>query len=232
MEKAKRAAGYRAADMILDEDRIIGVGTGSTVAFFIEALREKNLMHGRMFLASSLDTALKLREMEARLLDPSTVDHVDVYIDGADEVDAEGNMIKGRGGAHVREKMLAYISRRNIFVVDESKLVGKLGGKPLPIEVLPNAVSHVLKALRSMGLDASIRSSRCKDGPCISDNGGVIIDVRVGVIEDPEGLEARLLRIPGVVDTGLFIGYVDRLVVGMRSGEAVVKEFKRRRGLL
>ncbi len=233
MEQAKRAAGFRAAEMIGEEDLVIGVGTGSTVAYFLEALRDKGMLEGRLFIPSSLDTALKLREMGARLLSPHNPGRPDVYVDGADEVDGEGNMIKGRGGAHVGEKILAHVSRRNIFIVDESKLVGVLGEKkPLPLEVLPQALPAVLTDLEAMGYRAVVRRSGCKDGPCISDGGGILMDVYTGPIRDPEGLEARLLRIPGVVDTGLFIGYADIVVVGRRDGSAVARRYERRRGIL
>ena len=210
---------------------VIGVGTGSTVARFIE--RGAGLLGDSVLVASSLASALELSSRGLRPVDPRTVrGPLDLYIDGADEVDPEGRMIKGRGAALLGEKILAYASRLNIIIVDESKLVSSLGErKPLPIEVVPDSLGIVLASLERMGLSAEPRRGGGKDGPVVSDWGGVIVDVRLRPPVDPEALERELLSIPGVVETGLFIGLADFVVVGMEGCEWRVMRFNRSRGL-
>ncbi len=210
---------------------VIGVGTGSTVARFIE--RGVGLLGDSTLVASSLATALELSSRGLNPIDPRAVRRpLDLYIDGADEVDPEGRMIKGRGAALLGEKILAHASRLNIFIVDESKLVSRLGErKPLPVEVVPDSLGIVLASLERMGLPAEPRTGGGKDGPVVSDWGGIIVDIRLSQPFDPEELERELLMIPGVVETGLFIGLADFVVVGLEGCRWRVMRFNRRRGL-
>ncbi len=187
---------------------------------------------GLDFVASSLDTELKLASRGLRVVSPRAVGPIDVYIDGADEVDSSGNLLKGRGGALLGEKNLAYASRINIFIVGEDKLVDRLGSrKPLPVEVVRDYLSITLRAIRSRWGDARARSGSGKDGPVVSDWGGVIVDIPTGPLEDPWEAEAWLKSIPGVVETGLFLGYADYVVVGLESCGWKVARFERRQGL-
>jgi ribose 5-phosphate isomerase A len=234
VEEAKKKVAERAVDIVLERGfSLIGVGTGSTVEKFIEELSRRRVDRGRLlFTSSSLDTALKLAENGFRVLDPSTVGYLEVYVDGADEVDGDGRMLKGGGGAMTLEKILSYSSRFNIFIVDYSKVVERLGEKsPLPVEVLPQAVNIVLSRIRSMGLKAYPRAlRRGKYGPVVSDVGGVILDVEIPPERGAEEIAGRIESIPGVVSTGFFKGYIDLLLIGY-ADRVVEKKFNRVKGL-
>ncbi|MBW2123127.1 MAG: ribose-5-phosphate isomerase RpiA, partial [Deltaproteobacteria bacterium] len=145
------------------------------------------------------------------------VDRVDIAIDGADEVDPHKNLIKGGGAAHTREKVIDSLADLLVIVVDDSKLVGRLGEKsPIPLEVIPMAVVPVMRRLEAMGGQPAVRIAVEKDGPVVTDQGNLVIDVRFPMIEDPETLESALNDIPGVVENGLFIGLADLVIVGDR----------------
>ncbi len=233
MGMGKIVAARTAARLVLSRNpEIVGVGTGSTVGFFIEELSASPKAMGMKYVASSLDTARKLASRGLVVLDPSVVESVDIYIDGADEVDPAGRMVKGRGAAHLAEKMLAYRSKTNIFIVDESKLVSRLGEKkPVPISVLPEAIEFVLRSIGRLGYRAEVRSGSCKDGPCIDDNGFIVVDVWTGPMKNPENVELQLKSIPGVVETGLFIGLTDLVIVGRSDGRIEEFSASRTRGL-
>ncbi len=233
MNVAKRAVARIATRMVLSRNyKIVGVGTGSTVGFFMEELASRPEAKRLQYVASSIDTARKLASRGLLVLDPGTVDQIDVYVDGADEVDPKGNMIKGRGAAHLSEKILAYRSRFNIFIVDESKLVDKLGEKrPVPVSLVPSALSLVVNALKMLGYDVELRGGNCKDGPCIDDHGFVVLDVWTGPMDDPERVDRLLQSVPGVVETGLFIGLTDLVLVGRSDGGVQEIRTHRTRGL-
>lgn len=209
----------RAALREIEGCRVVGVGTGTTVEKLIELLPQVEGYAAKFYVASSIDTALKLARMGLRVLDPSFAPEVEVYVDGADEVDPMLNMIKGGGAAMTMEKILTFYAERRVFIVDYTKLVKRLGERhPVPIEVLPQALGPVLRKLSARGFRAEPRSAaRGKAGPVVADTGGVIVDVYTGPIEDPERLD-RELRIPGVVETGLFVGLADRVYVGRPDG--------------
>lgn len=206
------AAGFRGE---LEGARVVGVGTGSTVRAALRILHGLGLLEGKTLVASSLATALELAGMGYKPVMPSVVSSVDFYFDGADEVDGRGNLLKGRGAAMLGEKILASMARLRVYVVDEGKLVEALGSRrPLPVEVVPWALSFVASRLEGMGFRVEYRGSQGKDGPVVSDWGGVVIDVYTGPIRDPPGLERAITSIPGVVATGLFTGLTDYVVVG------------------
>lgn len=205
----------RAALRELEGYAVVGVGTGSTVEKLLELFPQLEGFREKLYVASSIDTALKLARMGLRVLDSSFAPAIEVYVDGADEVDPNLNMIKGGGAAMTMEKILTYHAERRVFIVDHTKLVAKLGERhPIPLEVLPQALSLVLRKLAAKGFKAEPRyPARGKMGPVVADTGGVIVDVYTGPIEDPEALEGEL-RMPGVVETGLFIGMADKVYVG------------------
>jgi ribose 5-phosphate isomerase A len=195
-DELKRSAA-RAALAHVPEDAVIGVGTGSTVDFFIAELGAmKDRIEGAV--SSSEASSAKLRAAGIRVVDLNSVDDVAVYIDGADEIDAHLRMIKGGGGALTREKVVAAVARRFVCIVDEKKLVGTLGRFPLPIEVLPLARSHVGRQVAGMGGQPSLRTG------FTTDNGNLIIDVHGLGMHDPAALESELNQIAGVVCNGLF----------------------------
>ena len=176
---------------------VIGVGTGSTVNCFIESLAR---MPERIAAAvsSSEQSSLRLRKHGIVVLDANEVESLAVYIDGADEIDGRGCMIKGGGGALTREKIVADMAERFICIADESKLVATLGRFPLPIEVIPMASALVARRLRAIGGRPVPRQG------FVTDNGGLILDVHGLEITDPPALEAELSQWPGVVTVGVF----------------------------
>ena len=232
VEKAKLMAAKYAFRLILPSHRVIGIGTGSTVEKFIQLLSEKReLFHDKVFVASSIDTALKLREHGFKVLSTTTINKIDVYIDGADEVDPEMNMIKGGGAAHVLEKILAYNAGTRIFIVDYTKLVSRLGEKhPVPVEVLPEALLFVYRRIKELGLRADIRKSRGgKYGVVISDTRGVIIDVHLDKPVDAAELERVLCETPGIIGTGFFIGLADKIIVGYPDHVEIIEKTRKTR---
>lgn len=214
-EQAKVNAAKAALGEV-EKYRIVGVGTGSTVEKFIELLACEDFSKNQFYVPSSIDTALKLSQRGLLVLDPGSAPEIEIYIDGADEVDPKLNMIKGGGAAMTTEKILAHYARKRVFIVDQTKLVDELGEKhPVPIEVLPRALTAVLRELEKRGFRAAPRClGRGKAGPVVSDTGGVIVDTYTGPISDPEKLNLMLKSLPGVVETGLFVGYADIVYVG------------------
>jgi len=215
-ERLKERVGLEAAKMVTD-GAIVGLGTGSTVAPAIAELGRRVREEGLEIIGipTSYQAAMLARAsgITTRTLDD--VSRIDIAIDGADEVDPDKNLIKGRGAAHTREKVVDSWAELFVVVVDDSKLVRHLGEKfPVPVEVLPFAVHPVMKKLQAMGGDPELRVGVRKDGPVITDQGNMIIDVRFPEIKDPKALEARLNNIPGVVENGLFVGLAHLVLVG------------------
>ncbi len=206
----KQAAEAAVAE--ISKDTIIGVGTGSTVNHFIDALAAQQFPV-KAAVASSEATAKRLTQAGISLLDLNDIDELEVYVDGADEADPNLCLIKGGGGALTREKIIAAVSKRFICIVDESKLVPTLGQFPLPIEVIPMAREQVCRQLRKLGGDAKWR----KD--FITDNQNQIIDVHNLKVEDPISLETELNQIVGTVTNGLFAQRrADQLIVASAKG--------------
>ncbi|HEY7840657.1 MAG TPA: ribose-5-phosphate isomerase RpiA [Gammaproteobacteria bacterium] len=186
-----------AAMAYVEDDTVVGVGTGSTVNFFIDLLAGvKHRIDGAV--ASSLATEKRLRERGIPIVQLNSVPELPVYVDGADEATRHLQLIKGGGGALTREKIVAAASRRFVCIIDDSKLVDVLGRFPLPVEVIPMAQSYVGRELAKLGGQPALR-----DG-FTTDNGNIIIDVRGLRIVNPPELEERLNNIAGVVCSGLF----------------------------
>jgi len=213
LDRPKQQAAERALDLIRD-GQVIGLGTGSTAKFAIEGLgrlvRDGLSVKG---VPTSVATERLARELAIPLVNLNEAGVVDVTLDGADEVDSDFNMIKGGGGALTREKLVALASVKRIILVDESKLVSRLGqSRLLPIEVLPFAWTLAARLLTGLGCVASLREH---DGvPFVTDNGNHILDCAFGPIEDAATLEKRIKLLPGVIECGLFIGIADTLVIG------------------
>ena len=187
----------QAATAYVQPGSVIGVGTGSTVNCFIDALAAMPERIGAA-VSSSEQSAERLRRHGIRVVDANSVDSLVVYIDGADEIDHAGHMIKGGGAALTREKIVADIAQRFVCIADESKLVQTLGRFPLPVEVIPMAAAQIARRLRALGGDPTLR-----DG-VVTDNGCSIIDVRGLSITDPAGMEREINQWPGVVSVGIF----------------------------
>lgn len=211
-DDAKRRAAERAVEFVSD-NQIVGLGTGSTTRFAIEAI-------GRMVkegltitgVPTSLATARLATDLGIPLGDLNDIAHIDVCIDGADEIDPGFDMIKGGGGALTREKLVALASARRIIIVDEPKLVGHLGEThSLPIEVLPFAWSLSARLISEVGGKPQLRQT--EQLTFVTDNGNYILDCEFGPINDPASLEKDINLMPGVVECGLFIGIADTLIV-------------------
>lgn len=208
----KKRVAAEAALRFVREGSVIGVGTGSTVNFFIDALAARSSRISGAVSSSEAST-LRLRSGGIPVLDLNDTGELDVYVDGADEATRALQLIKGGGGALTREKIVAAASRRFVCIVDEQKLVERLGRFPLPVEVIPMARALVARELARLGGEPVWRES------VVTDNGNHILDVRHLSIEDPAGLEAAINQIPGVVTVGLFARRpADVLLVGTASG--------------
>ncbi|HZX33739.1 MAG TPA: ribose-5-phosphate isomerase RpiA [Rhodocyclaceae bacterium] len=214
-DELKQAVAQAAADYVAKhapEGAVIGVGTGSTANFFIDALAPLKSKY-RGAVASSEATKKRLEGHGFTVLDLNDVDDIPVYVDGADEIDHGMNMIKGGGAALTREKIVSAVAKTFVCIADGSKLVETLGKFPLPVEVIPMASAYVARELAKLGGKPVLRQG------VITDNGNVIIDVKGLSITDPKGLEARINQIVGVVTNGLFaVRGADVLLLGTSEG--------------
>ena len=209
----KRAAA-EAAIAEVGDGMIVGLGTGSTAAFAIAALGRR-VADGLAVtaVATSLATERDARAVGVPVRDFANIAHVDLTIDGADEVDPECRAIKGAGGALLREKIVARAATRMICIVDSSKLVERLGARPLPLEVLPFARSFVCDAVAALDGVPVLRRGPA-GSPALSDQENLLIDCDFGSIADPEGLARALDGIPGVLGHGLFVDEIDAIIAG------------------
>jgi ribose 5-phosphate isomerase A len=210
-DRYKQLAAEAALEYITD-DMLVGVGTGSTVNFFIEALAAQKLRI-RGAVSSSEVSSARLKKHGIEVLDLNSTGDLPIYIDGADEADDHLRLIKGGGGALTREKIIAAASKRFICITDDSKLVKVLGKFPLPVEVIPMSRSYVARQLIKLGGQPVLREG------FVSDNGNPILDVHHLTILDPVKLETEINQITGVVTVGLFARRpADVLIVGSDSG--------------
>jgi ribose 5-phosphate isomerase A len=219
MSDQERAAKIDAAQKSLafvKEGMLVGLGSGTTAAEMVRLLGERVRAGLNVRgLPSSAGTEALARTAGVPLVTWSEVEGLDVTIDGADEVDPRGRMIKGRGGALLREKVLAAHSRKLVIIVDARKQVAALGAVPVPVEVTPFAVPVVARDLAAMGGKPELRTV-AGGAPYVTDGGNQILDCRFGPITDPDALAARLDGVPGVVEHGLFVGFTPELIVGGR----------------
>jgi ribose 5-phosphate isomerase A len=211
-DELKRQAAVAALDEIRDH-MIVGLGTGSTASHFIRELG-KRVRDGLHVLGIPTSEASRILAGEVGVSLTTLKEHpeIDVTVDGADEVSLELDLIKGLGGALVREKIVAHASKRVIIVVDDSKMVARLGTRaPIPVEVVPFAADSVMLQLVRWNGSVKIRE---RDGrPFVSDNGNTIVDWQYGAIDDPHGVEMKLKSITGVVDSGIFSKVAARVIV-------------------
>lgn len=195
-EAAKKNAALAALDYI-EQDMIVGVGTGSTVAYFIEAL-SKVKQKIDAAVASSVDTANKLKALGIPLIDLNAVPELPLYVDGADEVNSRSQLIKGGGGALTREKIIATVASTFVCIADDEKLVDTLGEFPVPVEVIPMARSYVARRIVQLEGDPVYREG------FVTDNGNIILDVYNLRLFDAKKIEDQLKSIVGVVESGIF----------------------------
>ncbi len=224
----KQAVGKAAADRV-QSGMIVGLGTGSTTAYAIQSIGER-LRSGDLKdikgIPTSFQAIVLAKEYGIPLTTLDEVEKIDLAIDGADEVDPNKNLIKGGGAAHTREKIVDALAEYFIVVVDSSKIVDRLGSTfLLPVEVLPLAMTPVMRAITKLGGQPQLRMGVKKAGPVITDQGNFVIDVKFDRIDDPATLEKELNNIPGVLENGLFVGVTDLVLIGeVKDGQPIVRE--------
>lgn len=220
---AKQAAGYRAAEWVKD-GMTIGLGTGSTAYYAIEKIGEMVSQGLRIRAIATSNASEDLaRKYNIPLISAAEVDHLDLAIDGADEVNPGMALIKGGGGALLREKLVAIHSDKFIVIADNGKMVSSLGQFKLPIEIIPFTYEWTLKLLESK-YDVPFELRRNGDELYVTDNGNFIVDAAFGVIGSPATLAEELKEITGVVEHGLFVGIADTVIIGYEDGRTEVIE--------
>ena len=224
----KQEVGKAAANLV-KSNSIVGLGTGSTTAYAIEYIG-KRLKEGELSNILGIPTSFQAEVLAKKYGIPLTtldaVDHIDVAIDGADEVDPNKNLIKGGGAAHTREKVVDSLADSFIVVVDSGKLVDSLGSTfLLPVEVIPMAMTPAMAALAKLGGKPELRMGIKKAGPVVTDQGNLVIDVKFDEIKDPANLEKTINNIPGVLENGLFVDVANVVLIGeIKDGQPIVRE--------
>jgi ribose 5-phosphate isomerase A len=221
-DEAKALVGKRAAEMV-ESGMAVGLGTGSTSVMFIKALGERVQREGLKIrcVASSESSAELGRSLGMDVVTLVELPELDLYIDGADEVQATAsglNLIKGGGAALLREKIVASAAKKFVCVVDQSKIVEKLGRFPLPVEIIKMALPLVERRLRDLGLNPTLRMNKDGSGPVLTDEQNYLLDCACGVIEEPEETAAEIRSIVGVVEHGLFLGMASLALVAGDTG--------------
>lgn len=221
----KKLAAEKAVECVKD-NMVVGLGTGSTAYWAIQKIGER-IKEGLQIgaVATSTETEKLAREAGIPMLPFADIAAIDITIDGADEVDRNNNLVKGGGGALLREKLIAYHSKTYLIIVDESKLVERLGAFPLPVEILPFGQELTMKQLNKICSKAAIRQ---QNGLAfVTNNGNLIADLHFGAIANPGQLNEALRRIPGVLETGLFLhDMVNAVIVATKNGEIQMRWVK------
>ena len=220
----------RAAAARVKSDSVVGLGSGSTAAYAIEYIGDrlaKGEIKNVVGVPTSFQSEVLAKEFNIPLVTLDAIDHIDVAIDGADEVDPDKNLIKGGGAAHTREKVVDALAKEFIVVVDEGKLVDKLGSTfLLPVEVIPMAVAPVMRSLEKLGGKPELRMGVKKAGPVVTDQGNLVIDVKFDHIKNPAEMEKEINNLPGVLENGIFVGVADIIMVGkIVDGKPEISEF-------
>lgn len=219
MHLGKKAAGYAAADQI-PNGAVVGIGTGSTVAYFIERLGER-CKQGLSIkgIVTSLGSEQKAKEVGIPLISIDSVQTIAITVDGADQIDPSKRMIKGGGGALLREKIVATTSKEVLIIVDESKCVPQLGNCPLPVEIVPFGYLTTVGRIEKSGFSGNLRKT--PGGSLFkTDGGNFIYDIALsGPVDNPEETHSRIIDIPGVIETGFFFNIATRILVGLPDGK-------------
>jgi len=219
-EEAKKRVALEAVKHVQD-DFIVGLGSGSTAAYVIQQIGEKIRLEGLRILGVPTSHQAMMLAVHCGVPLTTLNEHpqLDLAIDGADQVDRELNLIKGGGGALTREKIVASAARQFVIVADETKLVERLGtNHTIPVEVLPFAVPTVMVKLRELKGKPVLREGGGKVGPLVTDNGNFVVDVDFGPVDDVKELHLQLKLISGVIETGLFVGMADVVYLGKPDG--------------
>lgn len=217
--EAKKAAGHKAAELV-EDGMVIGLGTGSTATQFIDSLIKRYKEEGLNIEAVATSKRSQQQAMTGGIpiIDINSITQLDMCFDGADEIDPQKRMIKGGGGALLREKIVASMSKEMVVLIDESKLVKKLGAFPLPLEIIPFGVSATISQVENLGYRGKLRMST-GEYKYVTDSGHFIFDISLTPSHpEPEEIHQALINIPGVVETGLFLNYAGRVFVGKFDG--------------
>ncbi|MFX0028598.1 MAG: ribose 5-phosphate isomerase A [Candidatus Hermodarchaeota archaeon] len=226
IEIGKKNASIRAVDENIKKNMIVGIGSGSTVVYAVQRLGEINKEKSLNLkcISSSFQAHQLIIENELELVTLEQYPEIDMVIDGADEIDKNLDLIKGGGGCLVQEKIIASNSKELIIIADfrkNSEILGTNWKKGIPLEVIPMAYLPIMKKLQQLGGKPVLRMAKSKSGPLITDNGNFIIDVDFGRVENPGELNTKLLGIPGIVDTGLFINMASKAYIGLEDGSVI-----------
>lgn len=229
IEKGKKEAAIKAVDENLKENMVLGIGSGSTVVYAVERIAELNKEKDLNLkcIPTSFQAYQLIIAHGLRLVSLDQYPEIDLDIDGADDIDKDLNLIKGGGGCLVQEKIVASNSKRFIVIADFRKNSQKLGEgykKGVPIEVISQAYVPIMKKLEKLGGEPVLRMAVSKAGPLVSDNGNFIIDADFGIIDNPSELHNKIIVIPGVVDTGLFINMAEKAYIGLEDGTVLTRE--------
>ena len=219
VESHKRAAAERAVELVRP-GMIVGLGTGSTARYFIDGLGRKVGEGLKVQAVSTSDESGRLAKAAGIPIADRITGELDLAVDGADEIDPAVNCIKGRGGALLREKIVAHASRRFVLVADESKLVGRLGRGPVPVEILPFLWEATSRSIESLGGRPELRLAAGE--PYRTDNGNLVLDTSFGMVD--AGLGLALHGIPGVIEHGLFFGLAKAAIIGSATGIRLMGE--------
>ncbi len=228
VDRAKKIAAERAVGDNVKKDMILGIGSGSTVVYAVNKLSEINKSQNLNVkcIPTSFQSYQLIVENGLELVSLDQYPDIDLDIDGADEIDKDLNLIKGGGGCLVQEKIIASNAKELIIIADfrkNSKHLGEKWKNGVPIEVIPMAYIPLMKKLEKMGATPILRMAKAKAGPLVTDNGNFIIDADFGVIKSPNELNQSLLSIPGIVDTGLFIGMTSKAYIGEKDGSITIQ---------
>jgi len=219
LTRMKQSVGIEGAGLVKSGD-VVGLGTGSTAFFMMKELGRRIQQEHLDIIGvpTSYDAAITARKNGISTRTLEDVDRIDIALDGADEVDPLKNLIKGRGAAQLREKIIDGLADRFVVIVDQSKEVDRLGAQsPVPLEVLPMALRPVMKAVEALGGKPSLRMAVHKDGPVITDQGNMVVDAHFGGIDEPAALTLTLNNIPGILENGLFIDIATDALIGRIS---------------
>jgi len=223
IELGKKNAANKAVEENVKTGMILGIGSGSTVVYAVEKIAEIN--KAKNMDLKCIPTSFQSRQLivdnNLTLVSLDQYPVIDLDIDGADEIDASLNLIKGGGGCLVQEKIIASASKKLVIIVDytkKSEVLGENWHKGVPIEIIPLALTPIMMKLEKLEGKPVLRMAKAKAGPVVSDNGNFIIDVDFGLINNPSELNLKILQIPGVVDSGLFLGMAQTAYIGQKDG--------------
>jgi len=226
IEKGKKNAAIKAVEENVKKNMVLGIGSGSTVVYAVERIAEMNSKEklNLKCIPTSFQSHQLIVEHDLTLVSLDQFPEIDLDIDGADEIDMDLNLIKGGGGCLVQEKIIASNSKKLVIVADfrkNSKKLGENWKKGVPVEIIPISYVPLMRKLEKLGGSPTLRMAQAKAGPVVSDNGNFILDVDFGVINNPKELNMKILTIPGVVDTGLFIDLASIAYIGKEDGNVL-----------